>query len=487
MESVLVMELLSYWPWFLLVVELATTLGVSLHVILYKRDSRSALAWMGILWLAPLLGAVIYVIFGINRIQRRARRLRRKPRKPEPPVDPSGNLPETATPPLPMEASHLLPLVRLVETVTDKPLLSGNTIQPLCNGDQAYPIMLKAIEEAKHSVGLCVYIFSHDQTGLQFVDALSRAVERGVAVRVLVDDIGAHFTWRSIVKPLVRAKVPTARFLPRWIPRFFAYANLRNHRKILTIDGRIGFTGGMNICNEHWHERAPSHPIDDVHFRVDGPVVAEIQSVFADDWKFTTGEQLHGAGWFPELTACGPIQTRGVSSGPDEDLEKIRMVLLGALASARESIRIVTPYFLPDDALISALTVAALRGVQVDIVLPKRNDLRLVQWACMAQLAPLLEHGCRAWLTAPHFCHSKVTIVDGVWSMIGSANWDPRSLRLNFEFNLECYDRSLAATLEQKVQQDIARAERLTLKKLNHRAFAIKVRDGMARLLAPML
>ncbi len=481
------MEILSYWPWLLLAAEIVIVLIAALHILLYMSDSRSALAWMAILWLAPFLGAFLYLIFGINRIQRRARRLKRRPRKPEPLAGPTGDLPEAEIPALPAEASHLAALSHLTETVTEKPLLAGNAVLPLRNGDEAYPMMLKAIDEAKHSVGVLMYIFNHDATGLMFVEALGRAVARGVTVRVLVDDIGAHFTWRSIVGPLSRANVPNARFLPRWIPRFFAYANLRNHCKIMTIDGRLAFTGGLNITDECWLAHQPPHPVHDLHFRIEGPIVAQIQEVLADDWKFTTGESLHDKHWFPVLTACGPTQARGVRSGPDQDLEKIRLVRLGALASADSSVRIVTPYFLPDGGLISALNIAALRGIKVDILLPKNCDLRFVQWACMAQLSAVLDHGCRVWLVPPPFRHTKLMIVDGVWTLLGSANWDPRSLRLNFEFDVECYDRSLAAELENDIIKDLARAERLTSTKLHRRSFPAKIRDGMARLLTPLL
>ncbi len=481
------MELLTHWPWFALIVTLALSFVVTIHLILFKRDSRSALAWIALAWLAPFLGAFAYYLFGINRMQRRARRLRQRPRKPQPPADTSGDLPAARVPVLSPELAHLAPLVQLGATVTGQLLQTGNLVEPLRDGDAAYPMMLQAIDEAKHTVGLCVYIFDNDDTGRLFVAALGRAVARGVAVRVLIDDVGAHPLWNSIVTPLGEANVPTARFLPRWIPRSFAYANLRNHRKLLIVDGRLGFTGGMNISEGHWLAHKPAQPIHDLQFCIEGPLVAQMQSVFADDWKFAAGEELRGDIWFPTLNPHGSILARGVSSGPDEDLEKIRLVLLGALASARSTIRIVTPYFLPDAGLISALNIAALRGVQVDILLPSHSDHRFMQWATMAQLPQVLEYGCRVWLLPPPFYHTKLMIVDGVWTMLGSANWDPRSLRLNFEFDVECYDRALAATLEREIEKDLKRSERMTLAKWHRRTFVVKLRDGVARLMSPLL
>jgi cardiolipin synthase len=467
---------------------LALDLFVSVHIVLTKRDARAAVGWMAIIWFVPFLGCMFYYLLGINRIERRARRLRRRGRRPKPPADALGMLPEARIPALPDEAAHLAHFVQLSEIVTGQPLCEGNAITPLWDGDQAYPAMLQAIEDAKLSVGVCMYIFNNDRTGNRFAEALGRAVARGVAVRVLIDDLGGrHYSWRSIGGPLRRAGVPTAWFLPTFLPRSFAYANLRNHRKLMIVDGRIGFTGGMNITDDCWLSLQPSYAINDVQFRLEGPVVAQMQEVFSADWKFTTGESLDGERWFPDLEAQGTVLARGVSNGPDEDIEKLRLVLLGALSSARTRVVIVTPYFLPDADLISALNITALRGVQVDILLPQETDLRLVRWAATAQLAQVLEYGCRVWIMPGPFMHTKLMVVDRIWTLLGSANWDARSLRLSFEFNVEVYDRALAASLESSLEKNFAQAERMTPAKLNQRPFLVKLRDGVARLFMPYL
>ena len=375
----------------------------------------------------------------------------------------------------------------MVGAVTRRPLVPGNRVQPLHNGDEAFPAMIEAIRGAQRSVALCTYIFDRDAVGTQFVDALRDAVARHVEVRVLIDDVGSNYSWPSVVNQLRGGGVPVARFLPKFIPGYFPYANLRNHRKILVIDGQIGFTGGMNIRDGHFLGTASRHPAQDLHFRVDGPAVAHMRGVFADDWHFTTREFLDGEPWFPKLDEGGPVLARGVTSGPDDDYEKIRMMFLGALGCARRTVRIVTPYFLPDSGLVSALNVAALRGVDVDILLPEKNNLRFVQWATIAQLGQTLEHGCRVWLTPPPFDHTKLILIDGVWASIGSANWDPRSLRLNFEFNLECYDPALAATLDDIFQQKLKQARPVTLADLDDRSLPVKLRDGGARLFSPYL
>ncbi|NLX12268.1 MAG: cardiolipin synthase [Phycisphaerales bacterium] len=478
--------LVAFWPHLLTGMTLLIGLTASGHVILHKRDVRSAIAWVGLIWLAPISGAILYAWLGINRIHRRARTLRQ--RHPLPigfadaracPYQTSGNRP-------PFD-NHLCSLARLIEQISGRTLFPGNQLTVLDSDTPCYPIMLEAIEQATTSVSLATYIFDNDRAGRAFLEALTRAVKRGVEVRVLIDGVGIRYSWPSIARPLQQAGIPFARFLPRLMPGVYPYANLRNHRKIMVVDGHLGFTGGMNIREGHWRDLNPAYPIEDLHFRVEGPVVAHMQDVFAEDWFFSTHETLDGDPWFPSLNPVGNVYSRGISDGPDIDFDKLRLTLLGALACARSSVRIVTPYFLPDSALITAMSVAAMRGVEVDVVLPQENNLRLVQWASTALLWQILEHGCRVWLSPPPFDHTKLMVVDGTWTLLGSTNWDPRSLRLNFEFNLECYDRELADRLEKLIATKIRMASRLTQKNVDGRSLPRKLRDGVARLLSPYL
>jgi cardiolipin synthase len=281
--------------------------------------------------------------------------------------------------------------------------------------------------------------------------------------------------------------VRTALFLPRLSPVWLPFVNLRNHRKILVVDGRVGFTGGMNIRDTFMARDEGPTPSVDLHARVEGPVVAHLQSAFAEDWLFTTREDLDGPAFFPPAVAAGPVLCRGIPDGPDEDFETIRWVLLGVLAAARTRVRIVTPYFLPDPPLITALNVAAMRGVEVDVVLPARGNLPVVQWAQNAQLWQVLDRGCRVWLSPPPFDHTKAMTVDGVWSLLGSANWNPRSLRLNFELDVEAWDPAATAALDALVDARLARARQVTLREMDERHLLLRLRDGVARLLSPYL
>jgi cardiolipin synthase len=224
-----------------------------------------------------------------------------------------------------------------------------------------------------------------------------------------------------------------------------------------------------------------------LHFRIRGPLVAQMLVPFVEDWSFTTGELLDGEAWAPAAAPAGSVVARGILDGPDENFETVRWAILGALAQAARSVTIVTPYFLPDQAIATALRVATLRGVRVEIALPAVNNLRFVQWASTAQLWQVLEYGCVVRVTAGSFDHSKVMLVDDGWAMIGSANWDARSLRLNFEFNVECYDPDLVASLARIVAHKLRGAHELSLADLDARPLPIKLRDGAARLFAPYL
>jgi cardiolipin synthase A/B len=480
-------HLVEYWSQILAVAAFLTSLLASAHALLHKRDSRAAVSWLCCIWLLPLVGAFLYLMLGINRIRRRALSLGRQharniadgraKRRME---GTHGVWPEP-------EAPHLKTLSRLVGHLVGRPLASGNRVEVLVNGDAAFPAMLTAIETAASSVALSTYIFDNDRSGRSFADALGRAVARGVAVRVLIDDAGARYSWPSIVGLLQRARVPLARFLPSLKPWRLMTVNLRNHRKILVVDGRVGFTGGMNIRAANLVGEKPRRPVQDLHFRLEGPVVAQLQEAFVADWAFSTDEILTGETWFPSLEEQGAIVARGITDGPDADFEKLRWTILGALACAQHSVQILTPYFLPDPALISALNLAAMRGLQVDIILPSQNNLPFVHWATRAMLWQVLERGCRVWFTPPPFDHSKLMLVDGHWTLFGSANWDPRSLRLNFEFNVECYGHELASTLETLVRHKLQQSERVTLAQMDDRSLPGKLRDGIARLFTPYL
>jgi cardiolipin synthase len=442
------------------------------HAIVYKRDPRSAALWLLAILLLPAVGPVLYMLFGVNRVQRRALRMRRYRR--------ARTLLQSNEKP---QGTELGSLARLVGEVSRRPLLPGNAIEPLVDGKQTYPAMLDAIEGARASVALSSYIFHGNGIGERFVEALTRAAQRDVAVRVLIDDVSDRFSWISAAKKLRRAGVTVGIFNPPLIPARLHAIHLRNHRKILVVDGVTGFTGGMNIDRRYSGEGA----FRDLHFRLRGPVVAQLMEVFAEDWHFTAEEALLGDLWFPQIFAHGDSLARGIEAGPDESFERLRWAILGGLNAARHTVRICTPYFVPDTGLISELNAAALRGVEVDILLPEESDLPHLQWAAAHMLWQVLEHGCRVWQRPGPFDHSKLMLVDAEWSLFGSANWDARSLRLNFELNVEAYCRELGGRLERLFLARRDESRPVALADVDARPFPVKLRDGFARLFAPLL
>jgi cardiolipin synthase len=483
---------LALWPHLLAAAILAVNVVSSAHAILTKRDTRSTIGWVGLIWFSPVFGDIAYWVFGVNRIRSRATQLRAGGFRVERELAEAAATPERLDAIVGPDGSPMRSLAELVGRTTGRSLVDGNVVEPLVGGDEAYPRMLAAIDAAGESVAVASYIFDNDPTGRIFAAALVRAAARGVAARVLIDGIGSTYTFPSVVGLLARSGVRVERFLPTGVPIYFPYANLRNHRKIMVVDGRIGFTGGLNIRDGCWLSRKPRHPVRDMHFELRGPVVAQLLEVFVEDWAFASGEELTGAAWDQELDpAAGPPEAmlaRGIRFGPDDpDIGRIKLVIVGALAAAQESVRIMTPYFLPDDAVCQALDVAAMRGVKVEIVLPEENNLALVSWASTAMLWQVLGRGCTVWMSPPPFDHSKLMVVDRAWAMVGSGNWDERSMRLNFEFNVEIHDRGLAGRLDDLIAERIGASRRKTLEEVDARSLAVRLRDGVARLFSPYL
>jgi cardiolipin synthase len=479
----------DFWPHITItsVVLLLIEIWAAGHAVLYKRDNRATIGWVGLILLTPLVGALLYWMFGINRIQRKAKLMRAGETEAEPAASAHAASRELVEQSLGQDGRHFLRLVELVENATQRPLLAGNRIEPLIGGDEAYPAMLAAIDGAKRSITLASYIFDNDKLGKLFAHALAEAKKRGVEIRVLIDDVGSRYTFPSIVHSLRKSQVRVATFMPSMVPGHLAYLNLRSHRKIMVVDGRLGFTGGMNIREGCWLSEKPKQATQDLHFRVTGPVVSQLQDVFSEDWTFSTAEVLSGDLWYPAQEEVGPMLARGIAYGPDESKGIIGLTLIGALGVAQRNVTVVTPYFLPDESIVAALNVAAMRGVEVDIILPQKGNLFTVQCASQAMLWQVLEHGCRVWQTPPPFDHTKLMLVDGLWTLMGSGNWDPRSLRLNFEFNVEVYSADLTRLLAQHVEKLRGTARPVSLADVDARKLPVRLRDGFARLMSPYL
>jgi cardiolipin synthase len=458
----------------LAVIGLALSTWAAAHAVLYKRKPQSAFAWIAITFAVPFIGVLLYYTFGINRVRTRARQLLLAHREVHCATSRSA-----AAPP-----GHE-PLAELGLAVTHLPLVAGNEVRILHNGDATFPAMIEAIGEARERVFLSTYIFDSGPLGRQFAAALGAAAARGVDVHVAIDGVGAYYSWPQARRTLEEHGVRVAWFLPpRLVPPSFS-VNLRNHRKILAIDGRVAFTGGINIREQYVAAADGLRRIVDLHFRLAGPVVAQIEAVFARDWLFMTGERL-GTSRAADA-AFGTAVCRAVADGPEEDMDRLKELLVGAIGKAERRIAIMTPYFLPPPEVLGPLAAAALQGVDVAVILPAVNNLPYVHRATRHMLWEVLQRGVRVYYQPAPFVHSKLFYMDGHYAQIGSANLDTRSLRLNFEMNVEVYDEAFVAKLSTHFEAIRAHSEPVTLADVDGRPLATKLVDGAAWLFAPYL
>jgi cardiolipin synthase len=468
----------------------AFSLWTAGHALLRKRSPRSAAAWVAFCLLFPLLGASLYWLIGQNRIFRRARKLRERFPWPEQ-LDQEALVTAELLRPLAADDRELeawLQVARTGDAATGRPLRPGNRIFPLEDGEQTYPPMLEAIEAARESIDLSTYLFDGARTVERFVDALARARERGVRVRVMIDGLGDLLAWNVASRALARRGIRAALFLPPSLSERGLHINLRNHRKLLIVDGRRGFTGGINLRDSHEVTLQPTGAwrTRDLHFELAGPAVGDLERVFQEDWCFATGEPFVEP--LPRFEPeAGEARVRVVPDGPDEERDALKWLIIGAIASARRRIRIETPYFIPPHELEAALIAARLRGVRVEVLLPGTIDHRFVHWAARAMVGDLVRRGVELRYQPAPFVHTKLMLIDDGLAIVGSANLDPRSLRLNFELDLAVYDRDFSHALHEMFDRDWRQSRPLTATMLARDPLWRRLRDNLARLAAPYL
>jgi len=471
-----------HWVSFTVILHISLSLLASLHVLLFKENERTSLAWIGLVVLSPVVGSLFYWLFGINRIKRLAQKKH----------------PETFKNAFRLQKSlitfHQLPknwysAIIAGHTIHPVNYVADNRVEPLINGDFAYPAMIQSIYCAKRHIVLSSYIFDYDPLGRQFIDALAAAQQRGVKVNVLLDRIGISYNWHKTNRALKKLSVKTARFIPSISITSIRSINLRNHRKILCVDGEVAYIGGMNISQNNVIKTAVK-PIDDVQFKVTGQVIDQISQVFIEDWFFATGELIQ----FPQYDPNNQKQTdeqsvvaRVIQDGPDEDHNKIRWTLINALICAQKSVKIMTPYFIPDQTLMTSLQAAALRGVSIEIIVPEYSDIPFVDWVMEANFSRIIEHGIQIYKNKRPFDHSKIVIIDDIWSFIGSSNWDARSLELNFEINLECFDADLNSKLTELFTLKKQNTDPVYQVEVNNLPIYKKLRNNLFRLFSPYL
>jgi len=436
-------------------------------VILQRRESGATLAWILIIVLIPFLGLLAFWLFGTTQLRLRRRRRSRSEAR----LAPVADLPPS--------------LLQLAETLDEVGPQAGNDVTLLRQGSMAFDAIEAAFDSARHHIHLVYYIWDTDRTGARLRDALTRAASRGVEVRLLLDDVGSSGARREFFKELAKAGGRVERFLPVNPVSRQTSLNNRNHRKIVVVDGETGFTGSMNVGDVY---AGLAEPWRDLHARIRGPVVHSLQELFCHDWYHASGEDLVSAGYFPLIAESGNVVAQLLASGPaDERWRAIHTLLFAAINLARERVWIETPYFVPDQPIVMALQTAALRGVDVRLLLPGRSDLPLVLHAGRSYLDELLAAGVRAFEVQDVMPHAKTVTIDGIFSTLGSANMDQRSFRLNFEANLFFYGAEVAVELEQDFLSLCSEANevRAVLRgRISHRQRLI---EGVGRVLAPLL
>lgn len=463
--------------WLILLFHLVIMPVAALHALICKRDHRAALGWIGVILLFPVAGPLLYFIFGINRLHTKAQVFAGR----HLPVLRFGYERATRTPPKTLDPlTQEVPKAYLSVVggrTTGSPLLAGNHVEPLHNGEQFFPALIDAIDRAQYHVLLSSYLFAARGVAGEVIEALGRARARGVQTHVLVDGVGTWYSLRQAVRALRRKRVQVALFTPPSLLPPSLDINMRNHRKIAVVDDELAFFGGINIDARHMIEAVGNrNPTEDVHFLARGPVVGELRRLFEYDWRLVTRQELNLGEH--SIAPAGTTICRVIDDGPHDNLNHLSMTLSGNFAAARQQITLMTPYFLPSQEIVSALQGAALRGVRIRILLPERSNLRFVDWATHNMLWELLLWDIEVYFKPAPFAHSKLIIIDHHYVMAGSANLDARSLRLNFELGVELYDSPLAGELETHIEEEIAASRAVTLDELDNRPVWRRIRDA---------
>jgi cardiolipin synthase A/B len=462
----------------LTIAETGWVVGLSAYIILERRPPLATVAWIVTLAWLPAVGIPIYYLFGPRRFQRR--RLRRAASQKAVAVGLAALEDEVD--------SSRSELAQLAIGAGEAAPLRAERIDLYTEGAECYRAMLEAIEAATHHVHAEFYIWDADETGTRFRDALAKKASSGVEVRLLLDWLGAYDTSDAFLAPLVAAGAKVAWFNPISLTRLRArYTNFRTHRKILVCDGEVGFTGGMNVSSDQTAEVRGPRAWRDTHVRLQGSAVRPLCRIFMEDWHFATDELVQGSAYLRRPNGRGEELVQVVASGPDSDVYAIHKLMFSAIASARRRVWLVTPYFVPDEPIVTALATAALRGVDVRVILPHAGDSKLVDMAARSYFPELMRAGVQFFEYGPRFVHAKTFVVDEDLSIVGSANMDNRSFRLNFEICAAIYGETFNSKLAATFEDDLANSRQVRPRELSKAPLGQRLGEATARLFSPML
>jgi cardiolipin synthase len=453
-------------------------------VILRAREPLAAVAWILGIILVPGLGGILYLAIGTTRLAQKTRRKKATREALE------AQFPTLAAHEVrPQPDKDRLPdeLMTLACRVVDTRPTWGNEVQVITDTNRAYGLQEQAIREARNHIHLEYYIFQPDETGIRFRDLLIAKAREGVRVRFLYDAVGSMRLGRRFLRPMRQAGIQADCFLPVNLLRRRWVFNLRNHRKVMVVDGEIGFTGGVNVGNEYIGRKSQFGYWRDTHMMLRGPAVLQMQQVFAADWFFATDEELVAPELFPPAGERGDQTVQIVASGPDLPVDATLELFFTAISSARRHVLIETSYFVPPESIRVALESAAHRGVHVQLILPARSAHLTALLAAHSYYQDLLAAGAEIFEYSEGLLHAKMITVDGEWSYVGSANLDNRSLRLNFEVGVVFYSPAMAARLEEIFRADLARSQPLDLQSWSQRNIARRLMENTCRLLSPVL
>jgi cardiolipin synthase len=484
-------DLVEWLPALLTLVFLLVTTACLAWVLMTKTDATSAVAWCLLIFFLPLLGPILFFFFGYQHVSRPLKRkLRHKQQYVSPahvPPEPTAGGPAGAG----LSAGGLESLqdgmVRLADRFGAYPLRGGNQVEFYYEGRPAFDAMLEAIRAARHHVHIETFIFQPDKLGARFLEALTLKAKEGVQVRLLYDAMGSRRLHRKLLATYLAAGGTSSVFLPLNLLRRRVQINMRNHRKITVVDGRVAFMGGLNIGDEYLGLVPRFGFWRDAHLRLEGPAVADLQRVFAEDWDFAAGERLTAQEYYTPAAAAGPLPVQVIDSGPDRELKGIREIYFAAILRARQRVWIASPYFVPDAGLRDALRLAGYLGVDVRLLCQYHPDKWVPQYAARYYWEEMLQAGVKVYQYTGGMMHSKVVLVDGAWASVGSANLDNRSLHLNFEVNCLFYTPPAVAELEAAYLRDLGQAIRLDRGAYARRPVAGRLLENACRLLSPVL
>ena len=479
---------LDFWSIFSLIF-LITAIPVAILIVLEKRSPYKTIAWILVLILLPITGIIFYLFFGQEFRKRKLYsrkgikslgKFRRLSLQQVHQFEQKNKI-------LDEKVQDKLKIIRLLLNNSDSLLTTGNDIKIYNSGKETFDAIFKALHDARHHIHLEYYILANDKIGNKNKNILIEKRKEGIEVRVIVDDVGSWSISKKFISELRSAGVLIFSFMEVRFPRLTSRANYRNHRKILVIDGKIGFTGGVNIADRYIEGAKGIGPWRDAHLKIVGDAVACMQVIFAGDWYFVSRRNLTGKKYFPPLTESNGIPVQISASGPDSDWESIGQAFFLAIASAKEKVYITTPYLMPPIQFISALKTIALSDVDVRIVIPGKSDTIMPKWSSLSYIEELLEAGVKIYFYKAGFIHSKSIIVDDNFSSVGSTNLDFRSIETNFEINTFIYDKSFTNRLEKIFFDDLANSELILLNEWRKRPWHHKLRESLAHIISPML